>query len=368
MTVRDERVTGVRVWSVEASPRSTWVLVGVSSAGECGVGELSDGGAVAEVVAAARGIAPLAEGRDVEVAAKGVVAELERRRESATSPATAFLWSTVLGGFASAFADLEARLAGEPLSWHLGLGDAAPIRAYANLNRRWGGTSEVEVEGAKAVAAGLTAVKVAPFSALEGGALGPDQLMQGLRVAGALRDALPSGTHLMVDCHHRVPLELFGELARGLAPLDPYWVEDLVDVTDPAALRAVATTVDLPLAGGEHVWDPQVAASATATGALDFWLLDPKHAGGPAGSARVANAVTGAMVTFHNPSGPVGTAHAIHLGGLASEQTWLELPWGEHDGVDFLGAPQLVSGGRLRASSGPGAGCLPRGRSAGERP
>lgn len=360
MTAHDDRVTGVRVWSVAVSERSTWVVVGICAGGMCGVGELSDGGPVATVVAAAREVVPLVEGRELELADKGVTAELERRREAADSPAAAFLWSTVLGGFSSALADLGARLSGDPLSTALGLGEPVPVRAYANLNRRWGGTDEVAAEAVKAVSAGLTAVKIAPFSALPGGVLGPDELSHGLRVASAMRDALPGGTHLMVDCHHRVPVELFGQLAKGLAPLEPYWVEDLVDVTDPEAMRVAAATVRLPLAGGEHVWDPRVAEAATATGVLDYWLLDPKHAGGPAGSARVANAVAGAMVTFHNPSGPVGTAHAIHLQGLAAGSTWLELPWGEHADDDFAGVPELVAGGRLRTAAGPGVGCLPR--------
>lgn len=360
MTADDQRVTTASVWSVTASSRSTWVMVSVAAGGLRGVGELSDGGPLADLVEAARAAAALVEGLDVDVARRAITTELERRRRDAANPALAFLWSTVLGGYASAIADLEARLSGRSLSAFLGLGEPIPVRAYANLNRRWGGTDEVVGEATKAAASGLMAVKVAPFTALAaGGTLDRAHLLQGLERVRSTREALPAGTLLMVDCHHRVPADLFAVIAKGLAPLNPYWVEDLVDVTDPSALRAAATTVNLPLAGGEHVWDPRVAATASATGALDFWLLDPKHAGGPVGAARIAGAVSSAMVTFHNPSGPVGTAHAVHLAGIAAEQTWLELPWGEHDGAAFRGAAELVEGGRLRAAPGPGAGCLP---------
>lgn len=361
MTAYDQRITAVSVWSVVASARSTWVLVSVSADGVSGIGELSDGGPVRELVLAARSAAALIEGREVRSARAHLGEALELRRDSAGTAAAQFLWSTVLGGLASALADLEARLSGRPLSVALGLGDPAPVRAYANLNRRWGGGDELVTQAARATAAGLTAVKVAPFTALAPGReLGAAEVREGLDLVRATRDAVPAGTLLMVDCHHRVPSDLFGQVATGLAPLDPYWVEDLVDVTEPDALRAAARAVDLPLAGGEHVWDPQVAASAVATGALDYWLLDPKHSGGPVGASRIAEAVTSVVLTFHNPSGPVGTAHAVHLAGLAPEQTWLELPWGEHEDAAFVDAPQLVSGGRLQAAAGPGIGCLPK--------
>lgn len=362
MSAHDPRVTGVDVWAIAASPRSTWVVVRVSAGGMDGVGELSDGGHVARVLAAARDVAALTLDQDLVSACSAVTREVEARRAKALEGSSAFLWSTVLGGFTSAFADLAARLAGQPLSVALGHGEPAPVRAYANLNRRWGADGPVVVaaEAAKAVAAGLTAVKVAPFSGPDhDGLVGPDALRKGLRTVHAVRDVLPDGVHLMVDCHHRVPAELVQDLARGLEPLAPLWVEDLVDVTDLAALRSAARATNLPLAAGEHVWDPRVAAAATATGALAFWLLDPKHAGGPVGSERVASAVTGTALTFHNPSGPVGTAHAIHLSGLAGGATWLELAWGEHDGGTFTGRPELVDGGRLRAARGTGAGCLP---------
>ena len=362
MTASDQPVSRVTVWSHPASRRSTWVMVQVVADGVRGVGELSDGGPVQPLMAAARSVHGAATGIAVQDAREAVRRLLENRRASADDESGAFLWSTVLGGYESAFADLTARLDRRPLSAALGLGETAPVRAYANLNRRFGadGPEVVTSEAVRAVAHGYRAVKIAPFSGAHAlGLVGVEMIRTGVELVSSVRAAIPRDTLLMVDCHHLVPVDLVGVVARELAPLGVHWVEDLVDVTDRDALRVAAAT-DLPLAAGEHVWDPSVAAAACATGALEYWLLDPKHAGGPVGAARIADAVDGIALTFHNPSGPVGTAHAAHLAGLAGDTTWLELAWGEEDRTSFLDPAETVAKGALMPASGPGIGCSPR--------
>ena len=357
-----QRVSEVTVWSHPASRRSTWVMVQVVAGGVRGVGELSDGGPVESLVTAARSVPAAAIGLPVREARTSVRQLIERHRASAEDNHAAFLWSTVLGGYESAFADLAARLDRRPLSAALGLGAAGPVRAYANLNRRFGadGDDTVTSEAVRAVESGYSAVKVAPFSGAHArGLIGAELVRHGLALVARVRAAIPRHTLLMVDCHHLLPVDLVGALARELEPLDVHWVEDLVDVTDPDALRAAAAT-GLPLAAGEHIWDPSVAAAACSSGALRYWLLDPKHAGGPVGAARIAEAVDGTALTFHNPSGPVGTAHAAHLAGLAGDTTWLEVAWGEEDRIGFLEPAETVSEGSLIPASGPGIGCGPR--------
>ncbi len=360
MTSSDACVDGVAVWSHQASRRSTWVMVEVVAGAERGVGELSDGGPVTQLVTAARSVAGLVTGLGVLQARKTVRKHVEQRRDDAVHDA--FLWSTVLGGYESAFADLCARLDGRPLSSSLGLGEPRPVRTYANLNRRFGadGAAVVLAEAAHAADHGFAAVKVAPFTgAYDRGLSGTRLIRDGLEIVAGVRAAIPREVLLMVDCHHLVPADRVHDVARELEPLGVHWVEDLVDVTDRRALESAAST-GLSLAAGEHVWDPTVAATACATGALDYWLLDPKHAGGPDGAARIAEAVDGTALTFHNPSGPVGTAHAAHLAALAGESTWLELAWGEDNRTGFLEPAETVVDGTFRPTPGAGIGCHTR--------
>ncbi|MGZ0153070.1 enolase C-terminal domain-like protein [Kribbella sp. WER1] len=333
------------VWSHRASARSTWVVVELVADGIRGVGELSDGGPLATLLAAAESVRPAVVGRSLAQAR----AELDR-------PAESFLASTVRGGFAAALADLTARREGRSLAESLGLGTPRPVRMYANLNRRFGadGVQTIVAEAVRAVGNGFTAVKVAPFLDHHARGLTGTRLIDaGLELVEKVRAATPDDVRLMVDCHHQVPA---ADVVRELAALDLYWVEDLVPLGDRAAVEAAAEA-GLALAAGEHVWKPAVAAAACA--GLTYWLVDPKHAGGAAGVARIAEAVGDVQLTFHNPSGPVGTAYAAQLAGLMGADGWLEYAWGEVDRRTVVDPAEVVADGTLRPS-GPGIGVARR--------
>ncbi|MGW7680976.1 mandelate racemase/muconate lactonizing enzyme family protein [Kribbella sp. NPDC054772] len=344
----DVYVESAVVRAHRASPRSTWVTVELVADGIRGVGELSDGGPLDVLLPAARSLEASVVGRPLEQARTALW--------SAGRP-DSFLWSTVLSGYDAAFADLIARREGRSLSASLGLGEPQPVRLYANLNRRFGadGTDAIVSEALGAVRNGFSAVKVAPFLDNRARGLSGTQLIDaGLELVATVREAIPDGVRLMVDCHHLVPPECLAAVARELTRLDLYWVEDLVHVDDRAALDTAAAT-GLPLAAGEHVWQPEAAAAACAGGALAYWLVDPKHAGGPVGVARIAEAIEDTQLTFHNPSGPVGTAHAAHLAGLGGAGGWLEYAWGETERRTFVEPAETVIDGMLRPV-GPGIG------------
>ncbi|MFG1625259.1 enolase C-terminal domain-like protein [Kribbella sp. NPDC049227] len=353
-------VDSVEVWSHQASRRSAWVMVEVVADGTRGVGELSDGAPLDILVNAARSVSSVVIGLPLDVARTTLRRQLEKLR---TAGEDAFLWSTVLGGYEAAFADLQARLEGRPLSTSLGLGEPQPVRLYANLNRTYGGDGPEAILAAAldATSNGFPALKVAPFLDNQARGMRGAQLIDaGIELVARVRDALPSDVQLMVDCHHLVPAELLDVVVRELAPMGLHWVEDLVPIGDRSGMERAAAG-GLALAAGEHIWNPEAAAAACATGALRYWLVDPKHAGGPVGVARIAEAVEGTQLTFHNPSGPIGTAHAAHLAGLAGTTTWLEFAWGEADRTAFVEPAEPVNDGIIRPA-GPGIGCRPRSR------
>ncbi|MFG1912185.1 enolase C-terminal domain-like protein [Kribbella sp. NPDC048928] len=309
-----------------------------------GVGELSDGGPLDVVLEAAQ-----------TVRSSIIGLSLEQARVELARPADSFLWSTVRGGFASALADLTARRDGLAVSESLGLGAPRPVRLYANLNRRFGGdgAETIVAEAVRAAGNGFSAVKVAPFLDNRARGMSGTRLIDaGLELVEKVRAAIPDDVRLMVDCHHLVPPEFVAVVVREFAALEPYWVEDLIG--DRTAIEAAASA-GLALAAGEHVWQPELAAAACAGGALMYWLVDPKHAGGPAGVARIAEAIGDTSLTFHNPSGPVGTAHAAQLAALAGADGWLEYAWGELDPAELV-----VDGKFLPAGPGIGAAVVCR--------
>jgi galactonate dehydratase len=340
-----------------ASARSTWTMVRVvSDAGLAGVGECSDTGDSAVLNAAVDAARAALLGEPVDGDRTALRTWLCRRRQGADR-STGFAWSTALGGLEAALEDLTARHAGLTLAEHLGTAPPGRVGLYANLNRTWGdrGLGELVTAARSAADEGFPAVKIAPFGgAAVGGA--DDVVPAGLAVIDAVRDVLPSETALMVDCHFRLDDRALRAVLPELADRRVFWLEDAVHPGDLDRLGRLREQTSLPLAAGEHEWDPGVVEAACATGAFDFWLIDPKHAGGPNATQQLLEVTGSAAVSFHNPSGPVGTVHAAHLSGLSPRVTWLEYAWGEPARVGFLCPAEQVENGMLVVPDGPGIG------------
>ncbi|MGA8114832.1 MAG: enolase C-terminal domain-like protein, partial [Actinocatenispora sp.] len=277
-------------------------------------------------------------------------------RRAAADRATGFAWSTALGGLEAALDDLCARHAGVPLADWLGAGAPERVQLYANLNRTWGdhALGDLVTAARTAAAEGFPAVKIAPFDA--GGDGATEIVTAGLAVVDAVLAVLPDRTALMIDCHFRLDDRALLTALPELAARRAFWVEDAVDPHDLDRLRWLRDRTSVPLAAGEHEWDPAVVEAACATGAVDFWLVDPKHAGGPRATRRLLGLTGDATVSYHNPSGPVGTVHAAQLSGLSPRLTWLEYAWGEPDRVDHLSPAEKVENGALVVPPGPGVG------------
>jgi galactonate dehydratase len=340
-----------------ASSRSTWTVVRVvAGSGLVGVGECSDSGDSTVLGAAVDAAVAALLGRPVDSDRTALRTWLCRRRRTADR-ATGFAWSTALGGLEAAFEDLLARYASVSLAEHLGSTSAAQVRMYANLNRVCGdrGPEGLATAARQAAGEGFPAVKIAPFSAV-GHHRVEDAVPAGLAVIDAVQAALPNGTALMIDCHCRLDDRALRTALPELAARGVFWVEDAVSPHDLGRLGWLREQTSLPLAAGEHEWDPAVVEASCATGAVDFWLIDPKHAGGPRATQRLLGLTGDAAVSYHNPSGPVGTVYAAQLSTLSSRLTWLEYAWGEPDRAAYLSPVEKVESGALVVPDGPGVG------------
>lgn len=346
----------VELCAHRASARSTWTVLLVESAdGTTGIGECSDSGNLRVLETAVRAARTALVGKPAEAARTGLARWLRDQRDEA-DPATAFAWSTALGGIEAALEDLTARTAGATLAETLGADTPERVQLYANLNRTWGDRGLAKLTSAARAAAleGFPAVKIAPFDgSRHADALG-QVVAEGLAVVDAVQAVLPPGTALMIDCHFRLDDDALLIALPELAARQVFWIEDAVDPRNVDQLRRMRDRLSVPLAAGEHEWSPAVVEAACSTGALDFWLIDPKHAGGPRATRRLLELTGDAQVSYHNPSGPVGTVHAAHLATLSSQLTWLEYAWGEPDRADFLSPAEKVENGELVLPEGPG--------------
>ena len=339
------RVQRAELHHVAVSGRSDWLLLRITDAdGVSGWGECSDAGPLAAVLRELR-----------ELAAWGQqapdVGEFTRR--------------TIAGAIEQAELDQAARRAGRPLWAVLAEADAGPgapvaatpptsVELYANINRASGGRAPAEVAATAlaAVRAGFRTVKLAPFDTPGG-----DRLPHlGLARVQAVREAVGDDVAILVDCHERLSLDDLAPLLEPFAELGIGWLEDGVGIDRPADLARLRALTGLTLAGGElaHRTD-QVEAVA---GLLDVLLPDVKHAGGPRAALALARA-TDAVVSPHNPSGPVATLHSAHLAAAIGAGP-LEYAFGEVSWRGALtGGGEQISEGRLVLPAGPGLGGEP---------
>jgi galactonate dehydratase len=349
------RIVDVDLLLRRVSARTTWQVLRLRTAdGVVGLGECSDAAAPAAVRRAVVTVRNDLVGRDC-LEAGAVLTATRRRRDRASTRPEAFLWSTLLGALDCALLDLAARYREVPLHEVVGGEAVGAVPLYANLNRGQHDRSprSFAVAAGEAETAGFGAVKIAPFDGPHDG----DPVECGLEIVHAVRERLRTTTSLMVDVHHRLTPRQLDRALPALESCGLTWLEDAVDVLDEAALTALAGRTRIPLAGGEHLWHPREVARACRPGVLAYLLVDAKHAGGPTQVVRLLEEAGDTDVTFHNPSGPVGTALSAHLTGLRPPGVLVELAYGEPgDRSGTVTPAECVAGGTLTVDGSPGLG------------
>ncbi|MEU8346279.1 L-alanine-DL-glutamate epimerase [Actinomadura meyerae] len=175
--------------------------------------------------------------------------------------------------------DLLAVERGLPLYRYLGAhADSVPIYGSGRATHAM---SDAElVEGAERYAAdGIHAVK------LRAGVLGLERDVA--RVA-RVRSALGDATRIMVDCNERLGLADAIWLARRLADLGVYWIEEPLRSDDVEGHRQLAARGGLPVAVGEHLLGRFEFAQYLQRRAASVLQPDPPLCGGVTEWRRIA--------------------------------------------------------------------------------
>jgi galactonate dehydratase len=337
------------------SDRTQWHFVVLKDADHLALGECSDSGHPTRLVAELEVAAREMRGRDLLADRVGIVDALARRVGEQTGP-EAFVRATLMGGLEQLLTDHAAQAAGEPVWKWLGGSAPAPVPLYANINRVPGGRAPRDVAAAasKAVAAGFSAVKCAPFDVADA-----DRSLAatGLRRLRALRQAVGDDIELRVDCHERLPAEEIHHLLPALEDLGIGWLEDAVAMDQTQGLQALRAATTIPLAGGELMFHAAEADIAVSEGLIDVLMPDVKHAGGIQRVLSIARGAPELAVSPHNPSGPVATAAAAHLFAVCPNATELEYQFGEAPWrSDLVGGLERTADGRLHLDDRPGLG------------
>jgi L-rhamnonate dehydratase len=145
--------------------------------------------------------------------------------------------------------DLIGRIRGEPVYRLLGGPTRDRVPAYASMLG-----SSIDPERAASIAAdhkaqGYQAQKW--FFAYGPGA-GWEGLQQNLAMARAVREAVGGGYPLMFDAFMGWDLTYAADMLRGLADVDPFWVEEPVPPERLSVFRRLAERSGIRIATGEH--------------------------------------------------------------------------------------------------------------------
>jgi len=346
------RVTAVRTVAVNATPHTNWIFVSIETdEGVAGVGEATLIGHERLVADAVEDLGAALLGRD------------PLQTMPLNPPAQAgHVAAAARSGLEQAVWDIRGKAYGLPVHRLWG-GGTPSVPVYANTNRSTRDRSPAgfRLRAEEAVAAGFRAVKCAPFDEYHWWeSTGRRDLLEiGFRRVEAVRQAIPVGIALMVDCHWRFDVPTAIEVGNRLAPLGLCWYEAPVAERDTASVREVKDRTGLRIAGGELLTDPAQYRALLEARCVDILMPDVKYAGGIQGLLQV-DALAGAFgtrVAPHNPSGPVATAATLQAASVLGALLMVEYQFAEIDWyADLVRADFSLHDGRMKVPTGPGLG------------
>ncbi|MBY0268449.1 MAG: mandelate racemase/muconate lactonizing enzyme family protein [Burkholderiales bacterium] len=339
---------------LNVSEKTNWFFIRVTAEnGMTGLGEASLNGWETAQLAVADNLRTAVQGKSLD-------AVMPLLRVYPHSPG-GLVASSVASATEQAVTDLRAKLAGVPVHQLLS-GKAArkAVPVYANINRgaRDRSPAGIALAAGNAVAAGYTAVKIAPFDGVYPDHPDAAELKRltrlGIERIYAIRAAVGPDIGIMVDCHWRFDEPGTLQLIHELQAAKLYWLECPVSENPDgfaaiSRIHAETARSGMKLAGAER----QVAAAGfkpfVADGLLDVVMPDIKYAGGYAEMLNIAALCAAHDTGFspHNPSGPVCNMASIQLCAVAPAFLILEYQLAESPlYFDVVGGfrPKLVNG------------------------
>ena len=289
--------------------------------------------------------------------------------------------ATSVSGLRCAVADALARRAEMPLADYLRFtndqrGESnRSVPLYANINRSMRPDDSGPVDRSpdayrsmtkKAVQAGFTALKCAPFDECQSpfespGAGLPPEAKAGLARFAAVKEVVGTDTTVYVDCHSRFDLGSAIALELELRHAGAGWFEEPVDPIKCAQdLKAIREKSMLPVVGGELGYGLAIFQQLIDQHIVDIVMPDVMFCGGPVEAYRVGVELESAKagtVSLHCPSGPISLLASAHVSAafgatLPLEHAVYEVDW-RHKVIEPF---ETIESGRIQLPDGNGLG------------
>jgi galactonate dehydratase len=185
-----------------------------------------------------------------------------------------------------------------------------------------------------------------------------DALRWTVEAFGALRDALGPEVEICVDFHQRTTPAYAIQLARELAPMRPFFVEDPLRAENVAEFAYLRSQIPVPIATGEQLpskWDFRELIERDL---VDYCRVDLCICGGLTESRKLAGWCETHYIEQvpHNPLGPVSTAACLHFDLSTPLFAVQELTWRPGVLGDVVHTDMRLEGGNLFSGGSPGLG------------
>jgi galactonate dehydratase len=209
--------------------------------------------------------------------------------------------------------DIKGQILQAPI-WEL-LGGRYRDRVRLHLLMGSGTPDDIATNARKAADEGFTAIKFDPIPAGFGD-MTQDALVRSVVAnVAAAREVVRSDVDIILELHRRLtPLQAL-PVIEAVAPFNPLFVEDPVQIDSIVSQSEIARRVSQPIANGERMHSIWEFREMLVHGGSQYVRPDVGLAGGLTHCkkiAAIAESFHSAVVT-HNFLGPVLTAAAVHL-------------------------------------------------------
>jgi galactonate dehydratase len=266
--------------------------------------------------------------------------------------------NAAISGIEIALWDLKGRAFGRPVYELIGGRCRDRIRVYRGIG---GSSPQTLTEDARrAVDEGYTAVKMLPQPP-DSETMSWGQVVRATaQRMEAARKAVGDTVDIGLDPHARVfePYKA-RELAEAVKPYRPMFLEEPIRPENIAALGALRTEVQVPIATGEMLMTKFAFRDILAAGAADIVQPDLLLCGGLLEAKKIAALAEAHYVKVapHNPLGPVSTAVAVQFAASTPNFLILEYqPDQRGPARDLVRKPLTLEAGHLLIPDQPGLG------------
>ncbi len=190
--------------------------------------------------------------------------------------------------------------------------------------------------------------------------LSPAQINRIVERIGAVREVVGPEVEICLDCHWNYNASDAVRLARALAHLDLFWLEDPTSITNLDAFREVRSRSPIPICGGEMFSAPEMRLFVDQ-GAFDIVHPDVIFCGGIHETVRIGSyaELHSCPTALHGNGGSLAAVASAHAASAIRTLLGIEFHHIETDWIVNMvrreGVP-LFEDGHIRLTDAPGLG------------